>query len=185
MRPSTQSNSDVSILRSSPTCSVTPKGAGVKRRTISSRLCISMSSRPCGRSTRRYSSSTLRLPSSSKYPNDVNHERAARTAPRPEGHGGHRGGSRRSCPGLGDVEEQLGGIDADDLHAPRRQALADAAVTARRVEHGLAGAQIQDPDDVVGVAIALLVGQPAGREVEVVLAEGLPEVEPHGSISAR
>ena len=66
MRPVMESNSLVSTITSFPTRVVMLNGAGVKRRTISSWLCSSISSRPPGRNTRRYSDSTWRFSSSSK-----------------------------------------------------------------------------------------------------------------------
>jgi hypothetical protein len=85
----------------------------------------------------------------------------------------------------GEVEEQLGGVDPHDPHAPFGQAIADASVPARSIEHGIAGSQTEEPDDSVGVAVALLVGELGGIEVEVVLAEGRLEVEPHAAHRGR
>jgi integrase/recombinase XerD len=84
--------------------------------------------------------------------------------------------------GLGHVDEQLGRVDADDPHASLSQATADTSVTARGIEDGATGFQTEEPDDVLGVTLVLLVGLLIGEEVEVVLTEDFLEVEPHDAI---
>jgi len=52
-------------------------------------------------------------------------------------------------------------------------------VPARGVEDGVAGPEAEQRHHVVGVPVTELVGQHAGVEVEVVLAERRVEVEGH------
>jgi hypothetical protein len=77
-------------------------------------------------------------------------------------------------------EEALGRVHADHLHAPGGQPVGDAPVPAGRVEHQVTLVQVREAHDGVGVALALLLVDPALIEVQVVVAEDLVEVEAHG-----
>ena len=79
----------------------------------------------------------------------------------------------------GDVKERRRSVNADNVHSPFGETVADAAVAAWRVQDSIPSLKAEQQHDLGGVAVVSLVGELTAVEVQVVVAERLLEVEPH------
>jgi hypothetical protein len=77
----------------------------------------------------------------------------------------------------GDLEELRRGIDANNVQSPFGQPVADATLAAWRVQQRVPAPESQQGHGLAGLAVVAFVGELAGVEVQIVVAEHLSKLK--------